>query len=211
MRRILATAFLLVLGACSSSKTFMSEAECQTAEWRAIGYEDGAQGLGPTVFGKRRKACAEHGVTAKFEAYLSGHEEGQAYFCRPENGYRIGSKGYRYNGICPPHLEGPFMDAYTDGFGLYERRIARDNSARELAQSKARIRQIEHLVVQKSGAMFSPLMLPTERVSLAVEIKQLAEEKANLEDAIPRLEQDYADADREYQDYRASIADRYRG
>ena len=87
----------------------MSTEECLTADWRAIGYEDGAQGQNPDYFGERRKACAEHGITADFDAYLVGRAEGLALFCRPPNGYRLGVRDYNYSGVCPVELEDAFL------------------------------------------------------------------------------------------------------
>jgi hypothetical protein len=207
MRRILAATLLLGLGACAGSG--MDEAECRTADWRAIGYEDGAQGRRPEAFGERRRACAEHGVTAGFDAYLAGHGQGLELYCRPQNGYRLGTQGYRYAGVCPAQLEGAFLAAHGDGYGLYERRATLDGIARELSYNKQRSQEIEYLVVEKTASLVSPTMLPSERAAIAVDLKQLAEEKAEVDHAIPRLERDYAEAERDYEAYRGQIANRY--
>jgi len=209
MRWIVATGILLVLGACSS--TAMNKAECKTADWRAVGYEDGARGRSADAFGARRKACAEHGVAANFDAYLGGHGEGPAMFCRPQNGYRLGSNGYRYSGACPAHLEDGFRTAHADGYGLYERRRARDGIARELQRSKRRSSQIEHLLVEKTAQLASPMLMPAQRASIAVEIKQLAEEKASMNQHIRQLEYDHSVASHDYEAYRSQVASRYRG
>jgi hypothetical protein len=42
MRRFFATILLFALGGCAG----MDAEECRTADWRAIGYEDGVQGEG---------------------------------------------------------------------------------------------------------------------------------------------------------------------
>ncbi len=62
---IIPIAIFFTLAGCASG---MDSAECVTADWRAIGYEDGSQGRGTGAFAARRKACADHGVTPKFEA-----------------------------------------------------------------------------------------------------------------------------------------------
>ena len=209
MRPIFAAILLLALGACASKG--MGEAECQTADWRAIGYEDGAQGRTPEAFGARRKACAEHGVTASFAAYRTGHAEGLELFCRPQNGYRLGTQGYRYSGICPARLEGPFVAAHADGYGLYERRVALDQISRRLDYSRHRSREIENLVIQKTAMLIAPGVLPTDRAAMAIELKQLAEEKSQLERDIPRLEAEQAAAQRDYEAYRSQIAARHGG
>jgi hypothetical protein len=189
----------------------MGEAECQRADWRAIGYEDGAQGYSAESFGGRRKACAEHGVTAKFDAYLAGHAEGLSRFCRPQNGYQLGTRGYRYNGICPAHLEGPFLAAHTVGYGLYERRATLNRIGTRLSYSRQRASEIEYLVVEKTTLMLSPTLPGPERALIAVELKQLAEEKVEVERSIHQLEVEHAEAERDYQAYRDSIANRHRG
>ena len=61
----------------------------------------GAQGQSPGYFGERRKSCADHGITADFDAYFAGRAEGLSHFCSPYNGYRLGAQGYQYSGICP--------------------------------------------------------------------------------------------------------------
>ena len=209
MRRILVAALLLVLAGCSSRG--MDEAECHTADWRAIGYEDGAQGYSAKSFGNRRKACSEFGVMAKFDDYMGGHAEGLTRFCRPQNGYQLGTRGYRYTGICPAQLEGPFLTAHADGYGLYERRAAVNRIGKQLSQSRQRASDIEYLVVEKTALMLEPTLLGPERALLAVELKQLAVEKVEVERSIYQLELDHADAQRDYEAYRNSIASRHRG
>ena len=206
MRRILATMILFALAGCASSG--MEQAECQTANWRAIGYEDGALGLGPDAFGTRRKACAEHGIAAKFAAYRAGHGEGLEVFCDPYNGYRLGTGGYRYGGVCPARLEGPFLAAHADGHGLFERQSAVTAIGNKLKYSKVRINQIEHLVVDKTAHLVSPTLSPAQRAATTIELKQLFEEKAELEGSLHQLERDYAKAEREYEKYRREIAAR---
>ena len=46
----------------------------------------------------------------------------------------------------------------------------------------------------------------TRRAAIGVEIKQLADEKVELELAIHRLEQDYTSAKQDYEEYRHRIA-----
>lgn len=246
MYRILAVAFLLALGACSSSG--MDEAECKTADWRAVGYEDGARGASPESFGARRKACAEHGVTAGFDRYLAGHAQGLeqyckpqkgyrlgaggtrysgvcpdylepaylaaharglAEFCRPQNGFTLGARGGRYSGVCPAHLDVAYRAAHADGYGLYERQAAMNSIAQQIASNRERSKEIEFQVVEKTALLISPAVLATERAIIAVELKQLAEEKTAADRAVYQLEGDYAAAQRDYQAYRNHMESRY--
>ncbi|MFT6389617.1 MAG: hypothetical protein ACJAUP_003010 [Cellvibrionaceae bacterium] len=68
----------------------MNKNECLTAGWRAIGYEDGSRGLSTDRFGKHRKACLKHAITADFDAYRSGHQQGVRSYCKTETGYNLG-------------------------------------------------------------------------------------------------------------------------
>src|SRR3990167_8939124 len=91
MRRIALLLFSLLLAGCAGG---MSKKECLYADWRAIGYEDGAQGRDASAIGSRRVACADKAkVTPDMEAYLSGREKGLDQFCRPANGFDYGSRG----------------------------------------------------------------------------------------------------------------------
>lgn len=206
MRRVLVTTLLLpfILGGCSSKG--MDKAECVTADWRAIGYEDGSKGYRSDTFGRHRKACASHRVTANFDTYLTGHAEGLKIFCRPQNGYNVGVRGYRYSGVCPPHLEAAFVKSHSTGFGLYQRRTSLNNIGKRLAQSKGRSKKIEKLVVRKTTLLASSNISITKRTNIAVEIKQLSEEGVEVARRIEQLEQEHAVAKREYESYRGSIA-----
>ncbi len=207
MRRLTATIFLFALAGCSSGA--MEATECQTADWRAIGYEDGARGYGPNYFGTRRKACAEHGIAANFDAYMAGRDQGLAYYCRPQNGYNVGIQGYRYSGVCPPALEGAFLSAHADGFGLYQRHAAMQNISKRLNYSRQRAQELEFIMADKSAQLVSPGLLAADRVAIGIELKQLTQEKIELEEAIPQLEADYSAARYEYEEYRARVAGRY--
>ena len=196
----------LALGACASSS--MDKAECTAADWKAIGYEDGTRGYKTNAFAKYRKACASHGIVANFDVYRAGHAEGIAEYCQPQNGYRLGTRGYRY-GACPAHLASAFKAANDDGYGLYERRAARQRIGNQLHRTKRRSQEIERLIAQKTARLVSGRMSPTRVASLAVQLKQLAEEKAEVAQSINQLEYDYAEADRVYEGYRSSVAQRY--
>jgi hypothetical protein len=197
---------LVALGGCAG----MDSDECVTADWRAIGYEDGVQGQSAAYFGTRRKDCAEHGITADFDAYLAGRGEGVAHFCRPQNGYQLGAQGQPDPGVCPVVLEAAFVAAHADGYGLYERGAVLDHLRKRLHRSRKRSNEIEYLLAERTALLIAPALAPSDRASVAIELKQLTEERIDLERAIDQLEHDYAAAELDYEDYRARIADQRR-
>jgi hypothetical protein len=207
MRRLPATMLLFALGGCAG----MDAEECRTADWRAIGYEDGVQGHDAASFGAHRKACAGHGVSADLDAYLGGRGEGLEQFCRPQNGYSLGVQGNPYGGVCPLALEAAFVAAHAEGYGLYQRQAALERLGIRLHHSRRRAEEIEYLLADRTALLISPDLAAAARASVAVELKQLAQEKIRIEQSIDQLEYEYAAAEQEYEDYRRHSADRHGG
>ncbi len=213
MRLVLLAALLaLALTGCSKKeeeRRARQEAQCVTADWRGIGYEDGAKGKKADTISRHRKACAVFGVTPNLDEYLGGHAKGIAYYCQPRNGYFMGTKGRRYTGGCPASQDAAFAAATDTGYGLYERQKAVNDIGQQLDSASQRSKEIEFLLTDKGTAVISPLTLSGDRMVLVVEIKQLAEEKAALNRSIPRLQADYGAAQHELDAYRSSIAGQY--
>jgi hypothetical protein len=173
MRRMPLTVLMVALGGCAG----MDSDECRTADWRAIGYEDGVQG------------------------------QSAAHFCRPQNGYHLGAQGHPDPGICPVVLEAAFVAAHADGYGLYERGAVLDRLRKKLHYSRKRSKEIEYLLAERTALLIAPHLAATERATIAVDLKQLTEERIELERAIDQLEDEYVAAELEYEDYRSKIAD----
>ena len=124
-----AIAALLIGAFAAAGCASLTPQECLSADWQAIGYEDGAAGRGLDTLGKHRRACAEVGVTPDLAAYEAGRQRGLRTFCRPENAYRLGREGYAYAGVCPEDLEPDFMYALNEG--LFVHRLETDVAATE--------------------------------------------------------------------------------
>lgn len=119
---------LALLSGCAT----LNEDECKSADWRLIGFEDGAAGRPTAYLGKHREACAEYKITPNMDAYMRGHTEGLSQFCVPEKAYQLGISGRTYPTICPTELDGILSPAYNDGKAIYEVR--------------SRIRQLQRLL-----------------------------------------------------------------
>lgn len=128
------TAVLLaMLAGCAS----LDKDECRTADWYAIGLEDGARGRAVERLGDHRRACAEHGVAPQTERYLAGRNEGLKSFCTYERGYSQGRAGQGYAGACPKEIAGSFLAGYQRGSELHELNRRLDETRKEIARSKA--------------------------------------------------------------------------
>ena len=195
--RFLAVATLVILvGGCAT----MSEEECLTADWHAIGYEDGAAGQPVATLGKRRQACADHGVQPNTTAYRAGRDEGLELYCTEMKGYRIGRAGGGYGGVCPADLEGLFLRGYEGGRELYlaQRAVNQVASAIDSAHQER-----EHLlddITELSARLVSDEATREERVELLADIARLKTRHTELGTEIEDLEYELAAQQAVYQD-----------
>jgi hypothetical protein len=166
MRGALLSAVLLLAGCASMDKN-----ECVSANWYAIGLEDGAQGRGVDRLGAHRRACAEHKVSPDGERYAAGHGEGLKSFCTYERGYALGRSGKATTATCPPGLREDFLAGYGRGRELH-------GLQRNLDQVNADIRKT------KAG-LAEPGVSPRTRSQLAERLEGLSSEGAQLEQDMP--------------------------
>lgn len=206
MRFAILASLLLALAGCAGG---MSKKECLYADWRAIGYEDGAQGRDASAIGSRRVACADKAqVTPDMEAYLAGRERGLDQFCRPANGFDYGSRGYSYTGACASRDERAFVAAYEKGLTLY-RLVENYNAASHaLTNANADLDNIDHEIAHAQAALVNPVTPHPERLDHLAELKTLYARRDKVRDAIPNLARDVDIAEAELEDYRREMADR---
>lgn len=165
MRRLL---LLLLAAGCAS----MDKEECATADWYAVGLEDGASGRAVERLGEHRRACAEHGVTPVAEAYLKGRGEGLKSFCTYERGYAEGRAGHGYGGVCPEPMGRSFLAGYHRGHDLYE-------LSRRLGATQQQIQRTK-------DAIAKGIKDPRERAREAQRLEDLSREAERLEQEIAR-------------------------
>ena len=123
------------LAGCAS----LDKDECRSADWYAIGLEDGARGRAVERLGDHRRACAGHGVAPQTERYLAGRNEGLKSFCTYERGYSQGRAGQGYAGSCPKESAGRFLAGYQRGREVHELNRRLDETRREITRIKAAI------------------------------------------------------------------------
>lgn len=126
-------AILAMAAAACATAPPMTADECASADWRGLGYGDGAAGKAQANFAVREQICRNAGYEANLTAYNQGHEEGVRIFCQPEKAFQLGVAGNSTSLTCPPDLEGSFRAAFSNGRELYSAR-----SAWESAESSVR-------------------------------------------------------------------------
>ena len=164
-------AFSVALAAGCAS---MDKDECRTADWRAIGLEDGAAGRALERLGDHRKACAKHGVTPDTDRYIAGRTEGLTTYCTPDNGYRVGRAGEAYRGVCPELSTPAFVAAYNRG--------------RELYTLHSRLAAVDREIGSIKESLKEGVRNPRERADQVERLESLTREAEQLDARIARLE-----------------------
>lgn len=204
MKRIAAASVAMLAAAGCAS---MSEQECITADWQAIGYEDGAAGLPVSAVSGRRQACARKaGVTVDMAAYTAGRREGLDVYCTPSNGYAVGSHGRAYHGVCTGAAEYDFVSAYESGRQFHGLKQAVASLSGQIRQAQYDLRHVEHKIAETEVWIISPDYTAEERISFLADLKTLSEEKGNIETALVALHRDHARAEDDLAAYQDALA-----
>jgi len=195
---------LLVVGlsGCAS----MNADECATSDWTAVGYEDGSRGYTTERFGAHRKACAKHGITADFQAYQRGRDQGLEEFCQPGRGFNYGANGGQYNGVCAADMEPEFLEAYRAGYKLHSLRASVSSANSQLYARESELEDTENRIVAAELLLISEETTTEERVALLVELKDLSERTGQLEAEIRQLVADRARYQQDLQYYEQTVA-----
>lgn len=198
----------LVLGALAGCAG-MSQNECALADWRAVGYEDGARGKSTDAFGARRQACAKHGVTPDFSAYRSGRAQGLAEYCQPSRGFSEGRRGAQYTGVCPADLEDEFLDGYSEGRTLYQLEYTVRNTERQIRYNEGRIKEIDRELADIAARVLVEETTVEERAQMVIDTKELAGERVELASELDDLEHELIHQREELAAHEAQLVTRY--
>lgn len=200
-RVLLVALAALLLGACAS----IGEDECLAMDWRTVGYEDGAAGMGIERLTWRRQACARYGVAPDLDAYRLGRDEGLLEFCVPGNGFRVGAAGQRYGGACPDLLADEFLEAYEAGRQLWrlERRV--DEALAGITSKRNEIQRIDELLSAASMVIVSAESTAETRAQALLDMKNLTDRRTQAAVEIDALERALPDYEAELEAYRATL------
>jgi hypothetical protein len=176
---------LLLLCGCAT----MNRSECQTADWRMIGLEDGSQGRTLAYIGEHRKACAEYRISPDLVQYESGYNQGLQQYCTYSKGYQIGKQGSGYNNVCTAGLETDFLLGYQRGRNIHAvtQEIKRTNSS--IRSTFKHLEELDAELLHKEALLIAPETSVPERILLLVEIKEVRDEIDDLELEIEMLEE----------------------
>ena len=168
----------------------LDEDECRVADWRTIGYEDGASGKSASRIGEHREACAEYGIRPNMAAYQQGRDEGLREYCRAENGYRLGRSGSGYPALCPADLELAFRESYDAGRLIYRATATVRSTQSKLQRKERELASVRSSLTSKTSELVSPSTNTERRVALVVETRELAHQQGVIETEISELRLD---------------------
>ncbi len=179
---------LIILSAAGCAT--MDKNECLVADWRLVGFQDGAQGKSAATIGTYRKDCADYHVAPDLDAYQTGRREGLLQYCVPANGYRLGAAGRAYNAVCPAGTERVFHAAYNTGRDIFQAR-SRVNSTSSLINRKQQaIQSLEADRQDKLAEMIRQGLSSEQRVLLLYDVTNIEKDIHATNTDISVLEHD---------------------
>ncbi len=119
MYRLFYTLAMLWLAGTLAGCASMSKKDCENADWRTIGYNDGARGIYFTNLDSYRKRCSEYQIAPDANAYQTGWNQGIRSYCTSDNGYRAGIAGQAFQDICPADVAPGYRVGWEQGIRQY--------------------------------------------------------------------------------------------
>lgn len=171
----------------------MNKAECTSADWYSIGFEDGAKGKQASRIGSHRKACAKHGIVPDFQLYTRGRDKGLVQWCTPNNGYQQGLKGKRPTGVCPDNLAPAFEEALLNGRVIFTAQKEVRQQEQQLDKLEKQLTDIDTQIKKKERELVSNGVTPEQRRSLLSEIRNMETERDFLLNDIDTLTSNLVD------------------
>jgi hypothetical protein len=196
-----------VLAACETGPP-MTAAQCQVADWRQVGFQDGSTGRLPERFVALEQACAAAGLPSDQQAYLSGHREGLYSYCQPERGFRLGLEGGGYRGACPPELDSLFRMALSDGSRAYSA-LSAVRSAESAINSLRSERDDLSSKIAANELGLARSQTEAEKTRHRDEIIRLRNERRTVEDRLYDAERDRRSTERDLDRVRYDLGFRY--
>lgn len=190
-----AAVLVLSLAACAG----MGKSECQSADWRLLGFEDGSAGRSQARIGQYRQQCADFGVSPDLDRYRAGYAEGAEQFCTVANGFRKGRAGFNYQGTCPEMYAQAFSSAYRDGKHLYQLSRKVSATVSQINNHEQRIKNINNEILDMGSHLLADDLAKLDRIQLLADMKVLHDEKVALAETIVELQYQLSDQQRNYQ------------
>lgn len=161
---------VVALSGCAT----MSETACLSADWYAIGLEDGVAGRSMSHLSGHRKQCDDFGVSPDVQAYQQGRFEGLDYYCTLANGLQVGKRGQAYGNVCPSEMQHYFLTGYRLGREMH--RVRKD-----ISRNRTQVRSIEEELAAEDTAK-------DRKVELRYQLRSLEQDFGRMQSRLEYLE-----------------------
>lgn len=111
----LAAAVVALVAGCATVPVEQRAAACAQTDWHRFGVNDGTLGVPVSERIDQFADCTQLGRPVDMAAYQAGRAEGLREYCTVEKGYEVGHQARRYHDVCPPELEGDFLQGLAQG------------------------------------------------------------------------------------------------
>jgi len=201
MRKVTLSVLIALLAGCAS----LSEEQCLSTDWRAIGFEDGAKGAPASALPERRQTCTKRGAAAfDMPAYLAGRREGLQTYCTLENGFAVGASGAADADVCDGEERALFLAGYSRGARLFALEAAVIRASQALSDAQAALWETKRRISEAETSILSTATPHEERAELAAELKVLKQDRQRTEAAITSLSQSKSSAEDDLAAFRAA-------
>ncbi|AEQ53875.1 DUF2799 domain-containing protein [Pelagibacterium halotolerans] len=157
----------LVLASCAT----LSQEQCEAGDWRAIGFNDGADGRPADRISSHAEACSEYGIAVDSALYQTGRAEGLGVYCRLGNAERQGRSGDRYYGVCEGELGVAFARVHAAAGEIYDRQAELNSLDSEIDAKLAELRGGNPTPEQVAALTRELTILQTERRMLELRLR----------------------------------------
>ncbi len=98
----------------------LTEEQCQSGDWEAIGMFDGQNGRMPAYLERHEDTCRKYGITPDLEEWERGRQRGLTLYCTPTKAYEEGRRGASLTPVCPETARAQMQPAYLHGRRYFE-------------------------------------------------------------------------------------------
>ena len=172
MQRILITILAGMSIALTGCAT-LSRDECKSGDWHKIGMQDGSDGRTEDKFKQHAKACELDRSEVSKAAYLEARVKGLELYCTQVRGYREGSLGQKYLGVCPSQTASQFLSGFEFG--------------KRINQTEVRLSDTANSIYSVSQKLQRPSASEADRAALLREQTRLRGEEERLQGELKKL------------------------
>lgn len=183
----------------------MTTAECASADWAAIGLEDGRSGARPKLFDQRREACEDAGASVDMAAYTAARNEGLKTYCTAKGGFDAGKTGADYSGLCRGDDEIQFLESFALGGKLQALTEAKDKAAKDYDAAIADLDQHNYLLRVSEKRNSKSSMSNEDREQERQDADFRRREIARIENRLPQMLDEIENARSALEAYRIEL------